>query len=203
MVESQSHARARADRIRADVSIVQLLEDYGYRVRANGQDREQQFSCNLHGDGQDNKPSARVYPDSDSWYCFACGVSRDAIATVEANEGVGFWDAIKLLETKYNLPPLEWAGSKDVSVVESVSAHLSPGVSFQDDLARIYARLDRLTTDRSLPLDRLLAYWESVDKVKWHVLGSRGRGDGPWSESTGRIVLSRLQERLLKELALV
>ena len=62
-------AKAAADRIREQVPILQVLASYGYRVRVDGGGREQQFSCDLHGTGQDNKPSARAYPDSASWYC--------------------------------------------------------------------------------------------------------------------------------------
>lgn len=64
-----SRAKQRADRIREEVEIVQVLADYGYHVSAHGGDREQQFSCDLHGDGSDSKPSARAYPSSNSWYC--------------------------------------------------------------------------------------------------------------------------------------
>lgn len=64
-------AKQRADRIRADVRIIQILSDYGYNVNPDGGDREQQFSCDLHGDGSDSKPSARAYPSSNSWFCVA------------------------------------------------------------------------------------------------------------------------------------
>jgi len=64
-----SRARQAADRIREEIPIARVLADYGYNIHGDGGDREQQFQCDLHGDGQDNKPSARVYPDSDSWYC--------------------------------------------------------------------------------------------------------------------------------------
>lgn len=64
-------AKQAADRIREHVPIVRVLAAYGYRVREEGGDREQQFSCDLHGDGRDSKPSARVYPASDSWYCIS------------------------------------------------------------------------------------------------------------------------------------
>lgn len=65
-------AKQRADRLRAEVPILKVLEDYGYRVTSDW-DREQQFQCDLHGDGLDNKPSARVYPDSHQWYCVDVG----------------------------------------------------------------------------------------------------------------------------------
>ena len=96
-------AREAADRIRAEVPIVDVLYDYGYRVHPDGEDREQQFSCDLHGDGSDTKPSARVYPESASFHCFACGRSRDAITLVREKEGVEFWQAVKMLEAKHNL----------------------------------------------------------------------------------------------------
>lgn len=62
-------SRQRADRIRALIPIEEVLLHYGYQVRADAGGREQQFCCDLHGDGQDTKPSARVYPESASWYC--------------------------------------------------------------------------------------------------------------------------------------
>lgn len=65
-----SRAADAAARINQHVSIENILAAYGYRVRPGG-GREQQFSCDLHGDGRDGRPSARVYPDSNSWYCVA------------------------------------------------------------------------------------------------------------------------------------
>ncbi len=63
-----SRSKQRADRIRAEVPILEVLATYGYRVTVGG-DREQQFQCDLHGDGKDGKPSARVYPDEGHWFC--------------------------------------------------------------------------------------------------------------------------------------
>jgi hypothetical protein len=194
---ADGHARARADRIRESIPIVQVLEDYGYRVRGDGGEREQQFSCNLHGTGWDTKPSARVYPESNSWYCFACDVSRDAIGTVQANEGLEFWGAIKWLEGKYKLPPMKWEGPTEVSTLDSVAASLRYDKTFDDDRERLTARLNRLTTDRDLTLPVLLSFWEAHDKVVFQVKGPKGRG-GPWSEKQGRVVIAKLQERLLK-----
>lgn len=62
-----TRSERRAARIRTDIPITRVLEDYGYRVQ--DVDRQQQFPCDLHGDGSDGKPSARVYPESNQWYC--------------------------------------------------------------------------------------------------------------------------------------
>jgi hypothetical protein len=199
---ADSHARARADRIREKVDLADLLEGYGYYVRG-GVDREQQFPCNLHGDGSDLKPSARVYPDSPTWYCFGCQLSRDAIATVQAIEGLEFWPAIKHLEAKYNLPPIKWDGPQDKgpTAEDEVASGLSRNVTFSDDLERLCHQLDRATKERSISMKVSLRYWEAVDKVAWHVLGHRRDGSGPWSEREGKVVLGKLRERLQKAIA--
>lgn len=68
MSELPTRSERRVARIHEVVRIDKVLEGYGYRVQANT-DREQQFSCDLHGDGTDSKPSARVYPSTNQWYC--------------------------------------------------------------------------------------------------------------------------------------
>jgi len=194
---AESHARARADRIHEEIDIARVLEDYGYAVYS-GMDREQQFPCNLHGDGHDLKPSARVYPESQSWYCFACDRARDAIATVQAVEGLEFWPAVKHLEEKYGLPPMKWEGPhepKDTTVGD-VSAGLDPDRTFRDDLHRVTMLLETATREKDLAMKHLLRFWEAVDKIAYHVLGPRGEGNGPWSETEGREVLAKLRERL-------
>ena len=60
----------RVERIRNAIAITDLLSELGYHVQPG--DREQQFGCDLHGT-RDTKPSARVYPDSNSWYCVYTG----------------------------------------------------------------------------------------------------------------------------------
>lgn len=64
-----ANLRKRIDRIKRVVEIEDLLADYGYKIHGGGGHREQQFQCDLHGDGRDGKPSARMYPESQSWYC--------------------------------------------------------------------------------------------------------------------------------------
>ena len=164
-----SRAKQRADRIREEVSIVQVLADYGYMVDPAGEDREQQFSCDLHGDGRDTKPSARVYPVSASYYCFACGRSRDAIEIVREKEGLEFWESVRLLEKRYDLPSMPWAeGDRDVGsrTVRGVDSALNRSVSPEDALARVARFVDNLCRERVIPAEKCASLWEAHDKVQ-------------------------------------
>jgi hypothetical protein len=180
-------ARRRADRIREAVPLDGILASYGYDVVPEA-DREQQFPCDLHGDGADNKPSARFYPDSDSWYCFACSRSRDAITTVMEKEGVDFGRACSILEKRHGLPPLPWEGDDDdgqpaeCSVVEDEER---PGM--EDAVRSVHRVIDTLVREREVGLDQSLRLWEAYDRVV--VLA----GDGSLDENTALRALARIQ----------
>lgn len=166
-----------ADRIRAEVPIVDVLYRYGYQVHPDGEDREQQFSCDLHGDGTDTKPSARVYPESSSFHCFACGRSRDAITLVREKEGVSFWEAVKWLESQYGLKPLPWSGPEEAEkdlVLTKVAEALSMDTSMSSEavLARVYRLIDTLCREREVRPEECAALWEAHDKVVHLVAGS-------------------------------
>jgi len=191
-------ARERADRIREEIPILRVLEDYGYAIQGDGGDREQQFSCDLHGDGQDNKPSARVYPDSASWYCWACGRSRDAIQTVCEKEGLEFWPAVKMLEERYGLPTLPWEGDEPRASTpsEEVRESLSTVRGYAEEKKRVQTLLDNLTEDRDLTMDLTLGLWEVFDRVCWAVESQHGG----WSEEQGSEGLAKLRTRALQRL---
>jgi hypothetical protein len=153
---------------------VDVLAEYGYTVHPDGGDREQQFSCDLHGDGLDTKPSARVYPDSASFHCFACGRSRDAITLTQEKEGVDFWNAVKLLEGRYDLPPLPWVPDDDVgqtaaaAVVDALGRPPSP----EEAIRRTERFLLTITSERVGIPSRVAALWEAHD----HVVHQHGEG---------------------------
>lgn len=190
-------AREAADRIRAEVPIVDVLYGYGYRVHPDGDDREQQFACDLHGDGSDSKPSARVYPESASFHCFACGRSRDAITLVREKEGVEFWQAVKMLETKYGLPPLPWSGPKK-----------DPGKETEDRIRKVlrqensqtsdqvFSRIDRLVDsccrERSITPDQCAAWWEARDKIFF--LREKGQIDEHKAKAAALRILAAIRE---------
>ncbi len=160
-------AKRAADRIRNEVPIIGVLSDYGYAVHPDGGDREQQFSCDLHGDGMDTKPSARVYPDSGSFHCFACGRSRDAITLVQEKEGIDFWKAVKALEARYGLPPLPWSAEDEApkTVADQVGDALKRDLTYEDTAKRVRRFLATVASERTGSPRQLAGLWEAYDRV--------------------------------------
>jgi len=175
---------------------VDLLVDYGYAIRPGGGDREQQFSCDLHGDGRDVKPSARVYPETNSWYCWACSKSRDLIDTVRDKEDLGFMESIDLLEKKFGLSPLPWEDGetyeRKTTPKEEILSTLNPQKTFQDDKTRLETFLGTLTAERSSPLKSLLTWWEAFDKIAFWVFKEK------ISEMDGRLLMTSLRTEIQK-----
>lgn len=52
--------------------------------------------CPFHPDG--GRPNLYVYPESDRWHCYRCGVGGDVIDFVRRREGVGFVEACRWLD---------------------------------------------------------------------------------------------------------
>lgn len=183
-----SRAKRRADRLREAIPIQRLLSDYGYRVDPN-YDGEQQFSCDFHGDGHDNKPSARVYPVSKSTYCFSCDVSRDVIQVTREKEGLGFWGAIRLLERRYGLPALaedpEDEGPEK-GLIHQIDAIIDSSKTWEDELHRVETFLLHVTKEKTLELQETLRFWEAFDKVQYKVKKQEV------SEATGKEALQKI-----------
>jgi hypothetical protein len=141
-----------------------VLVSYGYQVQ--DVDRTQQFPCDLHGDGSDGKPSARVYPDSNQFYCFACRVSRDPIQLTREKEGLDFLPAIEKLEHDYGLPPLPWEdGDREEQPRDVVAAVLD--APYVDPVrTRCERILKALTIERTEPMGKVLKLWEAFDLAR-------------------------------------
>ena len=146
----------RALRIKQEINIESVLQEYGYDVYVGG--GEQQFRCDLHGDGSDNAPSARVYPQTNSWFCFACGKSRDAISTVIEKEGLSFNASCTALESKYGLS--EWVFKKKKDVYEETKNDPSEAEFLRN---RVYKLLKNKTDNRELSVSKAVKLWEAFD----------------------------------------
>lgn len=108
MSSRKKYYRDRADNVKDQVSMHDVLEFYKIRVRTK--QREVQFPCPLHGDGKDRGFSARIYPpkpeeDKPYWdtYCFGCQTDRDVIQWIMDKEQVSFVDAVKILEKTFEV----------------------------------------------------------------------------------------------------
>lgn len=199
-----SRSTRRLAQIKAEVPIQQVLFDYGYKIHMGGQFQEQQFPCDLHGDGRDGKPSARMYPATNQWFCFACDKSRDAVETVRAKEGIEFMDAMAFIESKYNLPNVPWEDDDDTheggasdATSRSVSAILDAQSTFKDDRLKLVSLLNMVSETPNLfpvSMDMVLAQWEAVDKMTYMV------AERALSESDARKVIAKLYDRLMAEL---
>ena len=190
----------RLDRIKEKVDILALLEEFGFNVRTD-MDREQQFPCRMHGSGQDNKPSARVYPETHSWYCWGCQKSRDAVSTVREQTGAGFMDALKWLETKFALPTMGYqdgdAYERKATPGEVITKSLRHDRTFADTAKVVSTLLDAVTEERILPLDRTTAFWEAFDRVVFLV---NGKGQS-LPEPQGQAALEKVRSRVKAEMA--
>jgi len=147
----------RADRIKREVPLDKILSEYGYAVYQGG--GEQQFSCDLHGDGSDSSPSARFYPESNSFYCFACGKARDSISLVMEKEGLEFPQACQAIEKKYGLSEWVYQKKKDIFQEDEVADPSEIEIISQS----VYRRLTWVTKERSIEYSLALRLWEGYD----------------------------------------
>lgn len=105
-VTPEEYLKLRVANIRRQLPMARVLLHYGVELRYPDPHQETSYSCPLHGDGNDSRPSARLYPESQSTYCFACQRARDAVGWVREKEGLPFWAAVRRLEEIFDLEPL-------------------------------------------------------------------------------------------------
>jgi DNA primase len=85
--------RVNTDGLKQDRPIADVVSGYGIELRRCG--RSLIGRCPFHADA--GRPNLHVYPRTESFYCFRCGVGGDAITFVERIEGIGFREAVTRL----------------------------------------------------------------------------------------------------------
>jgi len=98
----------RIRRIRDKVTLFSLYPKLTGKTVITSFDVPQQVRCPFHG--KDNKPSARLYPSTDRFYCFVCKESMDAFSFFQAFTGMSFEEdrdnaenLLTEIEEEYNL----------------------------------------------------------------------------------------------------
>lgn len=173
----------RKKNIRSQVRISDVLTYYGVDIRTVH--REYQYPCPLHGDGQDDSYSARMFPDnfdgSGSTYCWACHKARDIFQWVMDKESLSFGKALSFMERVFevtNIPP-------------------PPYDSFQEEDRE---RPSLSKEDKSETSEAEMLY-QAIDQVDKTLRMQVRRGDSPPMEKTITMfyILDALVYRLQRE----
>lgn len=177
--------RKRIWRANLAVSMAQLMMKLGYQVTMA--DAEQQFCCELHG--ADRKPSARLYPRTNSTYCWACHKPRKPVDLIQEHENVSLEAAVTILEEMFDLPsiPLIEEHAEEPLTFEDA------GPTMDDDVERTERLLNTLTRERTLSMDRTLWAWERFDQT----LTMAEREE--ITQEVAQAVLCGLRERVLND----
>lgn len=160
----QEYYRARADNIKNQVSVHQILDFYDIPIRT--QTQEVQFPCPLHGDGDDDHYSGRAYPETEGdpgghTYCWACHKSRDVIEWVRDKESLSFVEAMKFIENRFN-----------ITDVPNIYEYFDPNANEDDDndgdsrrQTKFDRELDRILSERDLNRDDLSFVERKIDRL--------------------------------------
>ncbi len=92
------HTDAAVSQIKGHSSIEQMIGQY-LSLRRSG--RTYMGRCIFH---DDRVPSLAVYPDTQSFYCFGCGIGGDVIRFLMEAEHLTFRDALKVLAHDASTP---------------------------------------------------------------------------------------------------
>ena len=83
--------------LRSRNSITSVISSY---VQLKRRGRTEVGLCPFHGE---KTPSFTVYPDTESFYCFGCGIGGDVINFIRHAENLDYIDAVKLLAQRSGL----------------------------------------------------------------------------------------------------
>ena len=97
----------RSERIKAALDIDRAFSFYGYEPNRQGF-----VSCPFHSE---KTASCKIYPKSNSFYCFGCGAGGDVIDFVRLLYGLDFGQACLRLESDFGLVGGQSSASPELS----------------------------------------------------------------------------------------
>ena len=97
----------RSEHIKAALDIDRVVSFYGYEPNRQGF-----VSCPFHSE---RTASFKIYPKSNSFYCFGCGAGGDVIDFVRLLYGLDFRQACLRLESDFGLVGGQSAASPELS----------------------------------------------------------------------------------------
>lgn len=113
------------------IDLTRIMQDYNVDFVFNPErTNEVQFRCPFHG--EDNKPSARLYRETQSAFCWVCRKRWDIISFVMEKENINFGGALRYLIKKYNIdissipdgPSVEPVKYNSVPVIKQIMSNV-------------------------------------------------------------------------------
>lgn len=164
--------RLRVESVHQRVSAYDVLRSNGVELRQMADDREEQFSCPFHG--EDRKPSARVYPESNrspshAW-CFVCQERWDAITLwrkFNGGEDKTFSRVLSEIEQAYNLTTPEMP--KEGVYNEAKTDRALEDFDRLYDTCEVRLRQARVAYEHSEDLVGYLQVGSVLDKIRYRV----------------------------------
>jgi DNA primase len=95
--------------VRQKTDLVALVGE-SVSLSSRGGGREFMGLCPFH---EDHDPSLRVYPDRQSYRCWACNAGGDCFTWVMEQDKVGFREALEILARRANVPIPQRSGGRD------------------------------------------------------------------------------------------
>lgn len=83
------------EEIKRRVPIIKVLNQYGYEISRGGF-----IACPFHSE---KTPSLKIYPESNSYYCFGCGFGGDVISFVMHLFNLDFGSAVMRIDNDFGL----------------------------------------------------------------------------------------------------
>jgi len=161
----QLDPKALTDRVREKVKLVDLMvSDKIPGIRPS--DTEQQISCPFHG--QDSSPSMRVYPHTNSCYCWTCKESWDPVSYTMRRRGLRFIEALAALVSAYSVP-LDGVPNK----IDKVKTSLATGGNYKERMEAASKQAKTLSRDGV------------ISRLEGHMKALRGKVP---SETYGKLV---------------
>lgn len=134
------------------VDLAEVMLSYGVQFAFNPRHAaEVQFRCPFHG--KDQNPSARLYRNTQSCFCWFCKKKWDVVSFIQDKEGYGFLNALKFIVERYRVDTS--------SIPEDPEIKLDPPPEVSNDdvnLTCIRRRLQELRGIIPLEKYRTLAY---------------------------------------------
>lgn len=111
--------RVDIERVRAENRVEHILARY-LVLKPSG--RCLLARCPFH---EDRTPSLAVFPLTQTWWCFGCGIGGDVFAFVQRIEKVMFPEAVERLDNKFPVAPPKFQAKIQASHLQLATCHLS------------------------------------------------------------------------------